>query len=397
MSASYSFDLKRMPKELTLLIEMLKTTNEDNIQLTNDEFLKEIDWDHFLQLTMYHRVYPLIYLKFKDLESTYIPSFVIQTLEQEYKKNTYEMLKLSGEMGYISELFRESNIRSLFLKGPVIALDLYGDVSLRTSKDLDILISINDLDKAREVLLNYGYERQELPILLGKMPTKDETYFHPQKRVILEIHWKLHDYSPKEPNFEELWNRKRIKKLGNYPIHFMGKEDLFLYLVAHGGKHGWFRLRWLLDIHQIMNNRVNTEDNPVTLKKYHYRHLVWGVNYLGQALILASMLFHTPINNAMQSVTERNGAKKLAKKTLIHLSRQAQLKFSPSEEYLDKSLGHYFFSVKPNSQKITHIWRLFHPSTKDVETLKLPKSLRFMYRPLRPFLWAWRQTKKRSK
>ena len=68
MSTSYSFDLKRMPKELTLLIEMLKTTNEDNIQLTNDEFLKEIDWDHFLQLTMYHRVYPLIYLKLKDLE-----------------------------------------------------------------------------------------------------------------------------------------------------------------------------------------------------------------------------------------------------------------------------------------------------------------------------------------
>ena len=60
------------------------------------------------------------------------------------------MLKLSGEMENISELFMENNIRSLFLKGPVIALDLYGDVSLRTSKDLDILLSINDLDKVGE-------------------------------------------------------------------------------------------------------------------------------------------------------------------------------------------------------------------------------------------------------
>ena len=125
----------------------------------------------------------------------------------------------------------------------------------------------------------------------------------------------------------------------NYPIYFLGKEDLFLYLIAHGATARMVPSP--LAVRHTSNYEQSgkcTKSNPVTLKKYHYRHLVWGMNYLGQALILASMLFHTPINNAMQSVTERNGARKLAKKTLIHLSQQAQLKFSPSEEYLDKSL-----------------------------------------------------------
>ena len=315
MKASYSFDLKRMPKELSLLIEILKTTNDDSIQLTDNELLKDIDWDHFLQLAMYHRVYPTVYLKLKKLESGIIPPFVIQTLYQEYKINTYQMLKLSGEMENISELFMENNIRSLFLKGPVLALDLYGDVSFRTSKDLDILISINDLDKVEECLLKFGYERQEVVLPpFWKMRTKDLTYYHPQKRIFLEIHWRLHSNSINEPSFEELWKRKRIMHLTSYPVHFPGREDLFLYLIAHGARHGWFRLRWLLDIHQILNNQMNAEGNSITLKKYHYRHMVWGISYLGQALILASMLFHTPINTSMQSVTKKTSLENLRKK-----------------------------------------------------------------------------------
>jgi len=224
-----------------------------------------------------------------------------------------------------------------------------------------------------------------------------KVYIYFQKGITIEIQWKLHNYSLNEPNFEELWNKKRTKVIGNYPIHCLGKEDLFFYLIAHGARHGWFRLRWLLDIHQFMTKQVNVESIPGTLNKYHYRHLLWGSDYLGQTLILASMLFQTPINNAMKTATERNGARKLAKKTLIHLSRQAQLKFSPSEEYLDKSLGRYIFSIEPKKQKVISISLLFHPTTSDIETLKLPKSLRFMYGPLRPFLGVWRKTRKLEK
>ena len=51
------------------------------------------------------------------------------------------MLHLTREMEMICKSFNENQIKSLVLKGPVLAADLYGDLSLRTSADLDILSS----------------------------------------------------------------------------------------------------------------------------------------------------------------------------------------------------------------------------------------------------------------
>ena len=66
------------------------------------------------------------------------------------------MLHLTREMEMICKSFNENQIRSIVLKGPVLAANLYGDLSLRTSSDLDILIPITELDKADQLLINIG-------------------------------------------------------------------------------------------------------------------------------------------------------------------------------------------------------------------------------------------------
>lgn len=57
------------------------------------------------------------------------------------------MLYLSAEMERINKLCNENEIRMIFLKGPVLSQDLYGDISLRTSCDLDVLIPMQNLEK----------------------------------------------------------------------------------------------------------------------------------------------------------------------------------------------------------------------------------------------------------
>lgn len=216
---------------------------------------------------MHHRVYPLIYTKLKTIEGEVIPSYVIKTLSYEYKRNTIKMLQFSGEMVQISELFTEKKIRLLFLKGPVIAADIYGDISLRTSKDLDILIPSTDIERAEEILYNLGYEREEEPDYNDwKWRNHHVTYNHPQKNIQLEIHWRIHPRPKKVPSFNELWERKRVSMLTRCPVYFLGKEDLFLYLVAHGSKHGWFRLRWLADIDLLVRKSFSLEESNLLLK-----------------------------------------------------------------------------------------------------------------------------------
>ena len=76
----------------------------------------------------------------------------------------------------------------------MIAHDLYGDISLRTSSDLDFLIPINELEKAEEIIENLGYEKDDyFTSVLNDWKWRHHhvTYFHPQKRMKLEIHWKL--------------------------------------------------------------------------------------------------------------------------------------------------------------------------------------------------------------
>ena len=76
---------------------------------------------------------------------------------------------------------------------------------------------------------------------------------------MLEIHWRLDARPSKEPTFNELWERKRVSPITSYPVYFLGEEDLFLYLVSHGARHGWFRLRWLLDIDQMVRKGFDLE------------------------------------------------------------------------------------------------------------------------------------------
>ena len=56
------------------------------------------------------------------------------------------------------------------------------------------------------------------------------TYFHSEKKVKLEIHWRLHPGPGKEPSFTELWERKQKSSLTKFPVYCLGNEDLFLFL-----------------------------------------------------------------------------------------------------------------------------------------------------------------------
>ncbi|MGG0788115.1 nucleotidyltransferase family protein [Peribacillus simplex] len=393
---NFCLDLSHLPKELRLLLEIMKTNN-DSVSLSDELFI-DIDWELFLRMSRHHRVNPLIYSKLKMIDEKRVPLNVIQILYEDYKKNTFQMLLLCGEMELVSKLFSEKQIRLLFMKGPVIAADIYGDISLRTSKDLDILIPMNDLKKAEELLLIYGYVREN-------RWKHHITFFHPQKGIEIEIHWRLHPPSMKEPSFNELWERKSISTLSSYPIYFFGKEDLFLFLVDHGNRHGWFRLRWLADIDQIIRKRIFLEETTEISKKIQHDHL------RGHALILAAQLFNTPINDELKSIIAGNRQFRLAKLAVYYIiemchSQLFQSKYALAQYYnknpfsiksnLKKSIfvNLYSFAIKSNFDKISFVIHLFYPGLEDEKTLRLPKPLYFLYFPLRPFLWVWRKARK---
>lgn len=388
-------DLTSLSKELRLLLAFINKKSGEMVLAVNQEIAVDIDWNLFLELARHHRVYPLIYRRFKELinDSEGIPKHVIETLCKEYQKNTFQMLHLSAEMESVCRMLSENQIRSIFLKGPVLANDLYGDLSLRTSCDLDILIPIKDLGRAEKLLLKNGYEKDEyIQTVLGDWKWRHHhiTFFHPIKGIKLEIHWRLNPGPSKEPGFRELWERKRQSTISTYPIYYLGREDLFLCLVSHGARHGWSRLRWLVDIDRISKQSMDW----VRLKKllHRYQYLQIG----GQALILAEQLLHTPMT--VQMIAIRTGSRpiRLAQDAMFYIRQMVNLHTEPVPEEVSKYHERHLFALMSIRQKLLFLFSLLYPYPEDVKTLPLPRKLHFLYFPLRPFVWAWRKTKKHA-
>lgn len=371
--------------ELQLIIELLKGDD-----LVDKDVLTEVNWEIFIDLAMHHRVYPVLYNRLKVMDDSIVPCDVIEILFRQYKRNTFQMLHFSAEMEHVSKLFSDNQIKLLFLKGPILGHQLYGDISLRTSGDLDVLIPIDELEKAEQLLLEQGYKKDDyFQTVLNDWKWRHHhiTYIHPGKLIKLEIHWRMHPGPGKEPNFDELWERKSKSRFTSFPTYTLNKEDLFLYLVSHGARHGWSRLRWLLDIHQLINQGTNCHEIRKLLKRFHLVHIG------GQSVILSSNLLNTNISSEMDALRTKR-TEKLAEQSLFYLENIVNLHTDPVPQEVSKYHKHHLFSLMSARQKFFFIMSFLYPYPEDAATLPLPTQLHFLYFPLRPFLWAWRKTRK---
>lgn len=380
-------------KELNLLLSILRINIGEKLHQKFKESLADMNWEEFIELARHHRVYPVLYSKLQNSDETWIPQDVMLALRKDYQRNTFQMLQLSAEMEQVSKQFTESNIRALVLKGPVLAADLYGDISLRTSGDLDILVPIQDLEHAENMLVRLGYVKDDyIQTILNDWKWRHHhiTFFHHKKGIKVEIHWRLSPGPGKEPTFNELWERKRISAITTNPVYFLGREDLFLFLVAHGARHGWSRLRWLVDMDRIARQDLDYSKLKLLLIKNRQHHIG------AQAMILAAKILYTPLTTELVTLASVKRGKRLAEDALFYIRQKVNLHTYPVPELVSKYHKRHLYSLMAPWQKILFILSFFHPYPEDAETLKLPERLHILYFPLRPFLWIWRKTKKNN-
>ncbi|GGF90348.1 hypothetical protein GCM10010912_39400 [Paenibacillus albidus] len=385
----YALNKGNLSNELLLLLELLATDAPASIAEEKAALFAEVDWELFVRLALHHRVYPFLFPRLSMIGEERVPATAIQRLKQEYRRNTLQMLQLGGEMGRLSDKLAQLNIRSLFLKGPVLAQDLYGDISLRTSRDLDFLVPMHDLAAAEALLRELGYLQEEVfePIL-GDWKWREHhlTFHHPSQHIKVEVHWRLSPGPSKEPAFDELWRRARTSKNFGPDVHYLGKEDLFMFLAAHGARHGWSRLRWLHDIKQLL---LQTPDPVLLLRllhQYHYEHAA------GQALILASGLLNAPVDDSgLAGLTAKPKARRLADLAMFYVERQVNLHNPPLGPEVEKHYKYYKPAILSRRQQLLYMLGFLYPYAADAKTLPLPKALHALYFPLRPFLWSWRK------
>lgn len=350
------------------------------------------DWDHFMQLAMHHRVFPLLHTNLKLMSAdAWLPQTVQHQLQVLYRRNTFQMLLLSAEMEMICRACDEHNIQTLLLKGPVLATDLYGDVSLRTSGDIDLLVPLEQLKASERLLISLGYEKDDyIESVLGDWKWRHHhmTFFHPDKQMKVEVHWRLNPGPAKNPRFAELWEERRQSHLSSYPLHMLGEAHLFMFLVTHGARHGWSRLRWLVDVAQLVKRPLDWSRVINICKKYQVSHIG------GQSLVLIDRLLQPHVAGPSEAIVRDRRATPLAREAMFYIRQMINLHHLPQPTEIDAYHKRHLFKLMSKRQKFWYLLSFMYPYAEDAHTLPLPKLLHGLYFVLRPVLWLWRKTKK---
>ncbi|MBY0164633.1 nucleotidyltransferase family protein [Cytobacillus firmus] len=349
----------------------------------------EINWGVFLDLVIHHRVYSIVFLKLKNLgsNSILIPQEIMNKLQQLFTKNAYKMLELTREMGVVCKRFAENDVPLILLKGPVLAVTLYGDISRRTSKDLDLFVDVEDVNKSMDILLESGYQMKDEKLLNNWLiKTHHLSFVHPVHHVQIELHWRLNPNLRAAPTFKDFWNRKNEVSISNQTYYYLGNEDLLLYLSEHGSRHGWSRLRWLMDIDRLLKNHsISSVRLQRSLKQYKVKHFV------KQAILLSHYLLSSEPSIEISKIIPFKKSNKQLERVIERIEENCY-----STGNMDIQYDWYFFLLMSSGQKLHYVRMLFTPSSKDASMLPLSKRYHFIYFFLRPFLLILRLLKRGS-
>ncbi len=211
-----------------------------------------VRWKVLFDLAERHGVHPLLYRAFSG-EQDWVPAAEMRVQSQLYQANLHKAMLIARELIHLVDHLAGTGIEVLPYKGVALAQLMYGDIALRQTGDIDLLIRARDLPRIRNAVRDLGYVPQ-----LSLSPAQERAYLKsgyecvfdgPAGRNLLEVQWGILprfyavDFEP-----EDLFRRTVPLQVAGHAMKSPSMEDLFLILSLHAAKHVWERLIWLCDL-----------------------------------------------------------------------------------------------------------------------------------------------------
>ena len=216
----------------------------------------ELDWELVSRLATWHRLVPLLYWNLSHSGQEQVPDGVMESLKILFSRSVERSLRFTSELLMILGTFEDRGIKAVPYKGPVLASRLYGNVALRLCSDLDILVRRSDVEKAREVLLDRGYEPWKALEAANHRFQLESRYSERFDRLdsTVELHWAFTNKDVAFPlSLEDFLPRLQEYVIGGTRLAVFSPADLLLTLTVHGAKHFWNRLEWLCGVAELLS------------------------------------------------------------------------------------------------------------------------------------------------
>jgi hypothetical protein len=164
---------------------------------------------------------------------------------------------MNAELFRVLERFAAARIGALVVKGPVLAVQAYGDSAMRSYGDLDLLVRQRDIRRATELMIAAGYQAA-VPLRAidaGKIPGQ-YLFSNPDSKLLVELHndFTLR-YFPRRLPLEEFFARQVRVRLDAHEAPAPSVEDELVLICIHGAKHFWERLMWIADVAALVSRQ----------------------------------------------------------------------------------------------------------------------------------------------
>jgi putative nucleotidyltransferase-like protein len=344
-----------------------------------DGDLTAIDWPLLFDLAERHRMLPLLHRHLRDAP---LPTEAAAELSARNRAEAHRALRLAAELRRLLAALAADGVEALAYKGPALAVRAYGDLSLRSFVDLDLLVRPGDVPRALAALDAAGYAQA-----LDLSPAQERFFrrvdgdyplLHRDTELLVELHARVSSRRFCMPiTTDALMRRAQPVAVGGGEVRAPGDDDLLLVLCVHGAKHRWKRLESLAAVAALL--RAGRGDLATVLARAAELHARRTV-LLG--LALARRLLGAPLSNYVAREIEDDAG-------LAALADEAERRlFDDDAGDGDETAANLAFNLRARDGVLDRAryavrWA-FGPSPEDWRWVHLPDALFPLYRVLRP-------------
>lgn len=204
-------------------------------------------------------------------------------------------LVLCDELAGILRAAAAADVRCAPVRGPALAERLYGDVSVRPSGDLDLIVERQALPRLVAVLESLGFrELSHRPGFAGAFSYALSFVRDRHGWIVVEPHWTI-TYPPYVDgvDMDAVWRRCRLTRIVGAPAWALAPEDLLFHLCLHLlHPDGGAPLLWHYEVHRLVVLAGDDLDWPLFLSLAREPALLALV---AEALSVVQSLFATPL------------------------------------------------------------------------------------------------------
>jgi hypothetical protein len=295
----FRFNLSHLTIEAQLLVLLARTSANGTLQVEIQDRLRDgVDWSVLWHLAESHGVASLVYRMLLAHGCSSIPSDILETFRRKAQTNAIVSSLLTDELVTLVEAFAAKGIRVIPFSGPTLAVAAYGDLTLRESGGVDLIVERSSITQARQLLWSQGYQ------LAGKTPagcdSLDEAVYSFVRRngtLRVNLQWAMDRGLFSFPlDREPFWKQLKPLRIGPHTIMALAPEELLIVLCVSGSMHAWKDLKWICDVSELLRRRRTMDWSRVLFLSHALR--------CRRMLLMGLAVAHTLFDASLPRVVE---------------------------------------------------------------------------------------------